>query len=142
MFFIDIIFYQHFAPNGASKEKTRNSDNSTMRYHKPRIDTTKMLEKRSNTISQINTDRINKIFRIDKLENLFILSTNLHELSLIFFVIIREFSWLEENLFVVIRENSWIKIVIGDPKSWRVRRCDCLLGISNNLFCPRIFTNK
>jgi hypothetical protein len=36
-----------------------------------------------------NTDRINKIFRIDKLENLFILSTNLHELSLIFFVIIR-----------------------------------------------------
>jgi hypothetical protein len=30
-------------------------------------------------------DRINKIFRIDKLENLFILSTNLHELSLIFF---------------------------------------------------------
>jgi hypothetical protein len=48
--------------------------------------------------SENNTDRINKIFRIDKLENLFILSTNLHELSLIF--------------FVIIRENSWIKIVI------------------------------
>jgi hypothetical protein len=32
-----------------STEKTRHSDNSTLRYHKPRIDNTKRLEKRSNT---------------------------------------------------------------------------------------------
>ncbi|MDR1483933.1 MAG: hypothetical protein LBT09_03820, partial [Planctomycetaceae bacterium] len=35
--------------------------------------------------SENNTDRINKIFRIDRSENLFILSTNLHELIIKFF---------------------------------------------------------